>query len=55
MIVLIYQKTENIGQYHAVVNEEWILKSLTHGLIITGWAMPVAGHISSNIGYIVNA
>ena len=26
MIVLIYQKTENIGQYHAVVNEEWILK-----------------------------
>ena len=26
MIVLIYQKTENIGQYHAAVNEEWILK-----------------------------
>ena len=26
MIALIYQKTENIGQYHAVVNQEWILK-----------------------------
>ena len=23
--------------------------------LLTGWAMPVAGHISPNIGYIVDA
>jgi hypothetical protein len=26
MIALIYQKKGNVGQYHAVVNEEWIIK-----------------------------